>query len=58
MTKLQPAPRPRSHDETERLSCSQCEALMEIAPFVPGLGHLAHRIFGCSNCGHILIKPK
>jgi hypothetical protein len=25
---------------------------------VPGLGHLAHRIFACSMCGHIQIMAE
>jgi hypothetical protein len=30
---------------------------MELAPMLPGLGHLAHRIFTCPKCGHVQIRP-
>jgi transposase len=38
--------------------CPKCQAAMELAPPVPGLGHFAHRIFECRKCGHIQIAPE
>jgi hypothetical protein len=31
---------------------------MELAVPVPGLRHLAHRIFECGKCQHIQIAPE
>jgi transposase len=45
-----------SSEEIARPICPKCQTSMDLAPIVPGLGHLADRIFKCSKCGHILIK--
>jgi ribosomal protein S27AE len=57
MTEIQPAPR-HSVRETDQRHCPQCQAPMDMAPHVPGLGHLAGRIFECSKCGHVQIAPE
>jgi hypothetical protein len=31
---------------------------MDLFPYVPGLGQLAHRIFECKKCGYIQIAPE
>jgi tRNA(Ile2) C34 agmatinyltransferase TiaS len=48
----------RSPGENARPTCPKCQAPMNPAGYVPGLGHLADRIFKCRKCGHILIKPE
>jgi transposase len=58
MTEIQPAPRQPSSKETDRLTCPKCQAPMELAVPVPGLRHLAHRIFECGKCQHIQIAPE
>jgi hypothetical protein len=57
MTEIQPAPR-HSVRDTDQRHCPQCRAPMDLAPHVPGLGHLAGRIFECAKCGHIQIAPE
>jgi transposase len=47
-----------SSEEIARPICPICQAPMNPAAYVPGLGHLAGRIFECDKCGHILIKPE
>jgi hypothetical protein len=39
-------------------SCAECKIEMEMMPMVPGLGHLADRIFGCGRCGDITVLPE
>jgi ribosomal protein S27AE len=59
MTEIQPASRERySIRETNQRHCPKCKAGMDLAQSVPGLGHLAHRIFECGKCGHVLIAPQ
>jgi hypothetical protein len=58
MTDIQPSPRRRLPEENARLACGKCRAHMDLLPYVPGLGTLTGRIFECSGCGHILIKPE
>jgi transposase len=53
----QPEKGRRSPEGIVRPTCPKCQASMDLASYVPGLGHLADRIFKCSKCGHILIKP-
>ena len=48
----------RSPGENARPTCPKCQAPMNPAGYVPGLGYLADRIFKCRKCGHILIKPE
>jgi C4-type Zn-finger protein len=47
-----------SSEEIARPTCPKCQASMDLASYIPGLGDLAERIFKCSKCGHILIKPE
>jgi hypothetical protein len=53
----QPEKRRRSREETARLICLKCEAFMDPVPMLPGLGHLAGRIFECGRCRHIHVIP-
>jgi predicted RNA-binding Zn-ribbon protein involved in translation (DUF1610 family) len=55
MTENQSAQRRHSSEETVRFNCPKCRAAMNQIPYVPGLGHLANRIFKCSACGNIEI---
>jgi hypothetical protein len=57
VTESQPGPR-HSVRETDRRYCPQCQAPMDLAPNVPGLGHLAGRIFECTKCGYAEIVPE
>jgi hypothetical protein len=56
MTEIQPKPRDRT--SIKGPSCPKCQIPLELFPVVPGLGHLAHRIFECGKCGYIQIAPE
>jgi hypothetical protein len=59
MTEIQPEPRQRPPvGETDRRHCPKCRTPMASAPYVPGLGHLAGRIFECSKCRYAEIAPE
>jgi hypothetical protein len=58
MTEVQPEKRRRSSEGILRLDCPRCPAFMNAVPMLPGLGHLADRIFKCGKCGHILFEPE
>jgi phage FluMu protein Com len=58
MSDIQPPLRGRSDEERiAQIRCPKCQKLMARAPMVPGLGHLADRIFECVKCEHIQITP-
>jgi transposase len=42
-----------SSEAIARPTCSKCQASMDLASYVPGLGHLAGRVFKCGKCGHV-----
>lgn len=52
-----PSRKPRAALE-EPPPCPKCHSGMQIVDMVPGLGHLAHRIFKCGECGHVQIMPE
>jgi hypothetical protein len=47
----------RSSEEIAGPTCPKCQAPMDPASYVPGLGHLAGRIFECGKCGYIHVIP-
>jgi hypothetical protein len=57
MTEIDPTLRKRSVVQTDQSPCPKCQAAMGLVPAVPGLGHLAHRIFECGKCRHIQVAP-
>jgi ribosomal protein S27AE len=57
MTEIQPVPR-HSVRETDERHCPQCQARMDMASHVPGLGHLAGRIFECTKCRYAEVAPE
>lgn len=57
MSEIQPTRRDRS-SMIRAPSCPQCQIPMELVPVVPGLGHLAHRIFECARCRYVQIAPE
>jgi hypothetical protein len=52
-----PLQRRRALEETVQLTCPKCANVMDVIPRVPGLGHLANRIFECRRCGEIQVAP-
>jgi hypothetical protein len=44
MSDAQHAPRRRSSEEIERLTCPKCGNFMEVIPLVRGPGHFANRV--------------
>lgn len=57
MPESQPAHRGRQPEAAARPRCEKCQALMDLAPMIPGLGEFADRIFECSKCGNVQVLP-
>jgi hypothetical protein len=58
ITDVSPRPRRPLPQGIVEPSCAECQIDMGMMPMVPGLGHLADRIFGCGRCGDITILPE
>jgi hypothetical protein len=50
-------PEKGGRSQKEPPACPKCQASMDPAPYVPGLGMFAERIFECRECGHVHVIP-
>ncbi len=57
MSESQPSRRARLPEGAARPRCDKCQAFMDIAPMIPGLGEFADRIFECSKCANVQVLP-